>query len=401
MGNEEFLRSLREEVDNIATAINPSDLGINLEHNYNPQLILAPNNISEIVTIMKLANKYGVSVYPIGSGSKFVKGICPFDEGVLVSLKNINKVVEYRPDNMSVEVESGLSINELQGMLAKDNIFFPIDTSNDLQTIGGIIATDAFGRKKYMYKTTRFYVMGMEFVSPQGEIIKVGGRTIKNVSSYDVHQLLAGSWGALGIITKATLRVKPIPEKGLVLQYVVKNGNELLRIIDSILFKEKLSLASLTFEQLDSSFLIKVELEGFAETLKLQQDLLEKNHGFKESNTNYADINNTQGIISLPLKSYLKGLEKLLELTKPETGIKIKGNATSGLLSFDINASREILQNLSDSINSLQGTLIFENLSLTQKNRGNAYNLLLRDIKNKIDPKHILVPASKVVRSRL
>jgi len=398
MENTEFLQSLRKEINDIATAIDPGDLGINLEENYNPQLILAPNNIGEIVTIVKLANKFGVHVYPIGRGSKFAKGICPFDEGVLVSLKNLNKVVEYRPDNMSVEVESGLPINELQGILAKDNIFFPIDASSDLQTIGGLIATNAYGRKKYMYKTTRFYVMGMEFISPQGEIIKVGGRTIKNVSSYDVHQLLAGSWGTLGIITKATLRVKPVPEKRLILEHAAKDGKELLRIIDSILFKEKLSLASLTFEQLDSGFLIKLELEGFAETLIIQQDLLKTNQGFIESKDSYADIYNAQGIISLPLKSYLKGLEKLLEFTKPDTGIKINGNATSGLLSFDINDSREILQNLSDSINILQGTFIFEDLSRTQKNRGNAYNPLIRKIKDKIDPNHILVPASKVMK---
>ena len=398
MENTEFLRSLRAEVNNISTAINPSDLDINLEQNYNPQLVLTPNSIGEIVSIVKLANKYGVPVYPIGSGSKFSKGISPFDEGVLVSLKNLNKVIEYRPDNMSIEVEGGLPINELQGMLAKDNIFFPIDASSGLQTIGGLIATNAFGRKKYMYKTTRFYVMGMEFISPQGQIIKVGGRTIKNVSSYDVHQLLAGSWGTLGIITKATLRVKPVPEKGIVLGYVAKNGNELLRVIDSILYKEKLSLASLTFEQLDSGFLIKLELEGFAETLKLQQELLQCKYGFSESSYGFADIDNAHGIIALPLKSYLKGLGKLLEHNSGDKDIKIRGNATSGLLSFNTNASRDMLQNIADSINTLQGTFVFGNHSLTEKNRGLAYNHLIRNIKNKMDPNHILVPASKVMR---
>src|SRR5690606_10187894 len=124
--------------------------------------------------------------------------------GVLVSLRRMANVVENRPNNMSIEVEAGMTISQIQKVLNEDNIYFPID-SNDNSTIGGLIAANGYGRKKYLHKTTRFYVMGMEFVSPQGDLINVGGRTIKNVSSYDLHQLLAGSWGVFGIITKAIL----------------------------------------------------------------------------------------------------------------------------------------------------------------------------------------------------
>jgi len=398
MKNTEFFRHLEIEASGIGVA-NADTLEVKLSEDYKPEKILIPQNVEQLITIVKLANKYKMPIYPIGSGTGFCRGVAPFQKGVLVSLQKIAKLIEYRPDNMSIEVEAGMSIAGLQEILAKDNIFFPIDTNNNSSTIGGLVARNAFGRKKHLYKTTRFYVLGMEFISPGGELIKVGGRTIKNVSSYDLHQLLAGSWGAFGIITKVTLRVKPLPEKNTVLECLAKDVAEVLKLIETILFKEKTNLASLVFEQKSGSdFLLQAELEGFAETLKQQQEILQEKYDFKETKKLLNEWDGENAVITIPLKSYIKGLGQLLELGKKYPDLKLRGNATSGLIYVKLKKDDELLQSITTIVDALEGNFIFENAGLIKKDTGTGYADILKKIKNKIDPNNILVPTSRVIK---
>jgi glycolate oxidase len=397
MEKNKLFERLKEVTDVVKINTGFSDLG----EKYKPEVLVNPKSIEEIKAIVKMANEYKTPIYPIGSGSRFGQGVDPFQGGILLSVKNLDQIIEYRPNNMSVEVEAGMTITNLQNILAQDNIFFPVDSGNNRATIGGLIATNSYGRKKYLYKTTRFYVMGMEFVSPQGELIRVGGRTIKNVSSYDINQLLAGSWGVLGIITKATLRVKPKPEKNLLLNYNTSDFTELIKMIKSILINEKLSLASLVFEKLNSNYLLQLELEGFADTINFQQGLLKEKYGFKDAEHSIFSETIGPGIISLPLKNYTQGLEEVDKLTNQFSSMKIKGNITSGIINFEISANNELLLNLSRVINTLQGTLTFEGNMLTTKNRGTGYLNLLKNIKKNIDPNNILVPTSKALKEQV
>ncbi|MGI6225936.1 MAG: FAD-binding oxidoreductase [Peptococcales bacterium] len=397
MSNNEFFQSLEKVVNVEEVATSMENLGVKLGEDYQPERVLVPNNIDELVAIVKLANEHKMPLYPIGNGSRFVSGVLPFNEGVLISLGKMASVIEYRPDNMSIEVEAGLKVHDLQEILAKDEIFFPINPGKDC-TVGGLIATNAYDHKKFLYKTTRFYVMGMEYISPQGEVIKVGGRTIKNVSSYDLHQLLTGSWGTLGIITKAILRVKPLPEKIVLLDCLTQDYNELLNIIDFILFKEKTNLASLVFEQLDSGFFVQVGLEGFAKTIELQEKALQNNFNFKKSQTVSIDFTKANGQLALPLKNYLVGIKQVLEVLKQYPDIKVKGNATSGLIYLGVLDIKNILLELTKITETLEGDFVFNQESLTRKDKGFGLTKLLKDIKNKVDPNHVLVPSSRVMK---
>lgn len=388
-----FCQKLQQEIKDDNLISNAQDIGLKLSREYSQKDVLLPRNTEQLITMVKLANQYGVPLYPIGNGSRFFKGVKPFQEGVLVSLRRMANVVENRPNNMSIEVEAGMTISQIQKVLNEDNIYFPID-SNDNSTIGGLIAANGYGRKKYLHKTTRFYVMGMEFVSPQGDLINVGGRTIKNVSSYDLHQLLAGSWGVFGIITKAILKVKPIPEKSLVLQTLAKDAKGLVEIVEKVLFKEKVNLAAITFSQADSGFLVQAELEGFEETLKEQQEMLQKQYGFKVI-PHFPDGEYTENIlISLPLKNYVAGLSQILEIPQ----VNIRGNASSGLIYLKLKDDRNIVDSLKDIVKTLEGDLILENQNLTQRERGSGFDSLLKDIKNKVDPKNILIPSTRVLK---
>lgn len=396
MGYSSFLQRLQQEMgaDNFLSQADEISLKLNRE--YHRRDVLLPRNTEQLVTMVRLANQYHVPLYPIGNGSRFSQGIGPFEEGVLVSLRQMEGVVENRPDNMSIEVEAGITVSKVQEVLKADNIYFPID-ANDRSTVGGLIAANGYGRKKYRYKTTRFYVLGMEFVSPQGELIQVGGRTIKNVSSYDLHQLLTGSWGVFGIITKAILKVAPIPEKILVMARLVKGAEGLVETIAKVLFQEQFNVAAVTFSQAASGFLVQAELEGFAKTLKLQQEVLQSQYGFEET-FHVSDAGHEANVkISLPLKNYLPGLNQVLGIQQSYPHITIGGNAGSGLIYLKIDDDR-VIDELKDIVIPLEGELVWKNLNLTQKECRSGLKNLLWDIKKAIDPNHILVPSTRVLK---
>ncbi|NLT94531.1 MAG: FAD-binding oxidoreductase [Clostridia bacterium] len=355
-----FCQRLQQEIKTENLVSTALEMGLNLSREYEAKDVLLPQDTEQLMIIVKTANQYRVPLYPIGNGTRFAQGVKPFPEGIFVSLKKMNNCIEYRPNNMNIEVEAGITVSQIQKILAKDNIYFPID-SNDRSTIGGLIAANGYGRKKFLHKTTRFYVMGMEFVSPRGELIKVGGRTIKNVSSYDLHQLLAGSWGVFGIITKAILKVKPKPEKELVLETTAKDGTELLKVLERVLFSEKINLASLTFEQSHWGFPVRAELEGFAQTLQEQQEMLENEYGFRVPEGFFTTQSKENITIALPLKNYIKGLEKILELKQKKPQLNIRGNAGSGLIYLNFSGIESIIEKIKDIANTLEGDLVFEN----------------------------------------
>jgi glycolate oxidase len=387
------------------TALKEEMLETNVEHNidllgseYKPDLVIYPQSVDDLIKAVRLANEHKIPLYPIGSSSKFKSAVAPFTGGVLISTKRLNKIIEYRPDNMSIEVEAGMKINELQEALAKDNIFYPVEDRFTNATIGGQVAANSYGRKKYMYKSARFYVMGLEFVSPQGELVRVGGRTVKNVSGYDVSQLLTGSWGVLGIITKVTLRVRPIPQKRTQLEYITEDFSKVTEVIDSIL-KEQISLASLTFRKTDRKYLLQLELEGFVESLELQVNSLKDKYGFKDGSKSQIEVNNySEAIISLPLDTYCQGLKEI-EALKDSQGLIYQGNITNGLVELNSQLlNQELVNKITSVVNDLQGTLVYQGQRLTKKERGTGYIKVLKNLKSVVDPHHILIPQSLVLK---
>ncbi|QNB47850.1 FAD-binding protein [Thermanaerosceptrum fracticalcis] len=362
-----------------------------------PELILYPNTVEEVSTIVKQANIYKIPVYPVGNGTRFLEGTRGFLEGILLSTNRLKGVVEYRPDNMSVEVESGLTISELRDFLVKDNIFFPAESDHGLDTIGGLIATNGYGRKRYLYKSSRFYVMGMEFVSPQGEIVRVGGRTVKNVSGYDVSQLLAGSWGLFGIITKVTLRLKPLPEKNIKLSLTCQNLHEIQDITES-LHNERISLASLLVKKREAEIVLQLELEGFKDALEMQEKELKAKYGFDKSPELVEKAYNSQvHLMVMPDKSL--DIIKRLDSWEKRHGIKVNmhGIITNGVFELEFDEllfNSNMLNELTADIQELQGRLVYKGNVIAGIANDVTYKRLLADIKRQVDPNGILVPES-------
>lgn len=398
MRQEEYIKIFSKVINEEKIMVDNNKIQMLIGENFKPDILLCPQDINEIVALIKMANHYQLAIYPIGSGSRFNEAFIPFQGGILLSTINLNKIVEYRPDNMSIEVEAGLTYDKLQKELAKDNNFYPVDAKNIRSTIGGQIATNSYGRKKYLYKSTRFHVLGMEFVSPQGEVIKVGGRTVKNVSGYDISQLLIGSWGNFGIITKATLKVRPLPEKNIKMQKLVNNLLALANLI-KVVWKEKLSLASLTFKQIENQYLVQIELEGFADTLLLQVNHLKDKLDFQESNEEIDHIGDFNGVLALSYTDFCTGLELLSDfLEKNSVSVKLQGNITNGVLEFQGDLLENQLNSLKSKIEKLTGDFKYNGTLLTSKHKTESYLNIVRNIKQYSDPQNILVPNSKAIK---
>lgn len=353
--------------------------------NIDARAIIYPQSVEEIVSLVELANQRKLSLYPMGSGTKLEPLLPKNKEGYLFSLRKMKKIIEYRPQNLSIEVEAGISVRELNQALLQDNLFYPINTNQDL-TLGGQVAANEYGRKKFLYKSSRFYVLGLEFISPTGKIIRVGGRTVKNTSGYDLSQIIAGSWGSFGVITKITLSLKPIPEKIRTLGLVCGNLEQLVQQLNQIL-AERISLASLTFAFDGSSFNLSLELEGFQSSVDLQAEGLKNKYDLRDIPELCSQA--LLGMsLSVPIDNYSELLLSLADLSKKPS--LLWGNITSGILEIEApNLQEAELENIAQR---LKGTLISDNKIIFQQNHDQFSQEILARIKKQIDPKNVFFP---------
>src|SRR3972149_7395799 len=178
-----------------------------------PDAVVFPKNADEISLILKLANKEGFPVVPRGAGSGFSGGSLPVEGGGFVSLERMNKILKIDTDNLIAIVEPGVVPGDFQEEAENMGLFYPPDPSSlKFCTIGGNVAEWAGGPRAVKYGVTKDYVLGLEVVLPTGEIINTGVQTAKGVVGYDLTKLMVGSEGTLGIVTKAVLKLLPLPE---------------------------------------------------------------------------------------------------------------------------------------------------------------------------------------------
>jgi len=141
-------------------------------------------------------------------------GVPPTKTGVGVDLRSLDRVIDYPARDMTITVQTGITVAKLQALLATENQRLPIDVPRaDLATLGGTIATNTSGCRRYGFGTLRDYLIGISVVNDEGHEVKAGGRVVKNVAGYDLCKLYIGSLGTLGIITQVTLKLKPRPEE--------------------------------------------------------------------------------------------------------------------------------------------------------------------------------------------
>nr|WP_245590194.1 FAD-linked oxidase C-terminal domain-containing protein [Desulfobulbus elongatus] len=178
-----------------------------------PDVVVHPGDTGEISRIVRLANEERIPILPRGAGSGFTGGSLPVRGGIVLVLTRMNRILEIDTDNLIAVVEPGVVTGRLQREVERLGLFYPPDpASKDFSTLGGNIAECAGGPRCVKYGVTRDYVLGLTVVTPTGNVIRTGGRTMKNVVGYDLTRLFVGSEGTLGIVTQIILRLLPKPE---------------------------------------------------------------------------------------------------------------------------------------------------------------------------------------------
>ncbi len=184
-----------------------------VKEKFPPEAVVFPENAAQMVEILKLANEYLFPVTARGGGVGYTGGAVPVDGGIVIGTDRMNKIVEISPDDLYVVCQPGITTFELQQAVEKHGLIFPPDPASYKDSyIGGNIAENAGGMRTPKYGVTKHSVLGLEVVTATGEIIRTGGRTVKNVVGFDLTGLMCGSEGLLGIITEATLKLLPMPE---------------------------------------------------------------------------------------------------------------------------------------------------------------------------------------------
>ena len=211
-----------------------------------PEVIVAPRNTADVAKILKFAHETQTPIIARGAGSNLCAATVPLNGGIVMSMTNMNQILEVSKSEMIAVVQPGVTNLSLDQRVEKEGLrFVPDPGSRNVSTIGGNVATSAGGLRGLKYGTTRNYILGLEAVTGTGEIIRTGGRLVKDVAGYDLTRLLVGSEGTLAIFTEITVALAPRPKAS-------KYG---------VAYFEDLASASVAVEKIISSGILPATLE--------------------------------------------------------------------------------------------------------------------------------------------
>lgn len=178
-----------------------------------PTAAARPGSTDEVAEVIRCAAAERLAVIPAGACTKLRIGNPPTRYDVALDMSRLNRVLAYDPADLTLGVETGIGFAKLNGVLAAERQFLPLAPAfSDRATIGGILATNSGTPLRHAYGSARDYVLGIEFVTGEGVLSKSGGRVVKNVTGYDLHKLMIGALGTLGVITRVNFRTFPIPQ---------------------------------------------------------------------------------------------------------------------------------------------------------------------------------------------
>ncbi|MCU1248986.1 MAG: FAD-binding oxidoreductase, partial [Edaphobacter sp.] len=262
--------SLQNLADDLAAISGPEQLRVD-ESTFS----IAPANTEEIAAVLRYANRNSITIAPYGGGTKQSWGN-PIHPSLILHTHRLNTVREHTWQDMTCIVQAGCVWSSMQQSLAKHGQFVALDPlSPDRATIGGIAATNDSGSLRLRYGSLRDLIIGMTIVLADGTIARSGGKVVKNVAGYDLHKLMTGAFGTLGIITEITFRLHSIPRH--VQSFTIASGDVeplgqlLMKILDSHLSTQSLQLRSSS-----SGFNLDVRLATLPEVIRDQASSLSK-----------------------------------------------------------------------------------------------------------------------------
>ncbi len=256
---EEVLNALREvlgaenvKIDEETLDRYKTDEETDPRYHHLPEVVVLPGSTEEVAEVMKIANKYLVPVTPRSAGTSVSCGAVPVHGGIVLLLERMDKIIEMNTEAMYTVVEAGARTIEIQKMANDAGFLYAGDPcSADSCLIGGNIATNAGGNKAVRYGTTRHQVYSIEVVTPTGEITELGNRLKKCSTGYCLDQLIMGSEGTLGIITKATLKLLPMCPYKLDILAVFTDVKQAVDLVPNLI---KAGLNPTSIEFMDNGF---------------------------------------------------------------------------------------------------------------------------------------------------
>jgi glycolate oxidase len=205
------------------------------DYTFLPDVVLKPGSPQEISSILKICHEHVIPVTPRGAGTGLSGGALPIQKGVVLSMERFNKILNIDELNLQATVEPGVITEIFQNAVKEKNLFYPPDpASKGSCFIGGNVAENSGGPKAVKYGVTRDYVLNLEVVLPTGEIIWTGANVLKNSTGYNLTQLMCGSEGTLGIVTKIVFKLRGNPQKNVLLLIPFVTNEEACRAIAAI-----------------------------------------------------------------------------------------------------------------------------------------------------------------------
>ncbi|HLP14200.1 MAG TPA: FAD-linked oxidase C-terminal domain-containing protein [Flavobacteriales bacterium] len=220
--------------------------------NYPPQVVVKPATPQEVSEILKYCNAHKIPVTPIGARTGLSGGALSVHGGVGMSMEKFNKILNIDEKNLQVIVEPGVITQVLQEAVIDKNLFYPVDPSSRGSCfIGGNIAENSGGPRAVKYGVTKDYVLNLEVVLPTGEIVWTGANTLKNSTGYNLTQLMVGSEGTLGVITKIVLKLIPYPSQNVLMLVPFKSAVNACKAVSAV-FRAGITPSAMEFMERDA-----------------------------------------------------------------------------------------------------------------------------------------------------
>ncbi len=206
-------------LEKLRAAVGPANLltGVELSpyvvEGRTPEAAVFPGSIEEVATVIALAAEAALPVTPWGGGTAASVGVPAARAGLVLGLRRLNRLVEHEPGDLTVTVEAGMTVADLQAALRSHGQWLSLDPPDAARaTVGGVLAANASGPRRHLYGTARDLLIGVTVVTADAAVVKGGGRVVKNVAGYDLPKLFIGSYGTLGVIVEATVKLRPLPD---------------------------------------------------------------------------------------------------------------------------------------------------------------------------------------------
>jgi glycolate oxidase len=265
-----------------------------------PDAVVLPRSTEEVQEIVNLARANGIAIYPRGAGTNLSGGTIPLKKGIVLSFQHMNRILEVDAENLTAKVQPGVVIQDLNNAVAKFGLIYPPDPGTvTTATMGGSVSENSGGLRGLKYGVTKHYIMGLEVVLANGDRVRFGGKTVKNVTAYDFSNLFIGSEGNLGLITEILCKLVPGPKyrramlatfnsvedagntvSGIITAHVIPAT---LEIMDNMTIRTVEEYAKIGLPT-DAAALLLIEVDGMAEQVVTQeaeavQQVVRKNNG--------------------------------------------------------------------------------------------------------------------------